>query len=255
MKKSVLSFIISSALLAAIPSAFSVAQESRNISRVEIATSSNMYIPPNSSIHRAAETLDNGAENENRNEVLITASLTQVPEGILKNKDGQVLNESQIQRLQAIFDNNMHQFLGLRIDAAAPLLPSYKSSYYYRQQFFDLPAPLSIPQEVTITAQPSTWSGDADRTRFYFQTYLADETPMDPLVDTGERNWTSAGWQWNSPLEHFDRTMEAGSARFRFFGHCKRVKGSYCSAVINQAYLVFNADLPKLGEAITVVSQ
>lgn len=168
-------------------------------------------------------------------------------------EDGTELDADQILRLQRLIDAEAEAFSGATFAAATPLLPHLRSSGFWRHQVLDLPSEAPFEMPAVVHYQPSTWSGDSDSARFVFDLF-ADPggSSYRRIVDTGNGNWTSSGWPWNGPMRTAEFSLVPGYPHIRLYGQCNRRQGSYCSAVINQAYMVVNPDLPAVGATLTL---
>lgn len=228
-----------------------VASEGVAVYREDMGSPTNMLIPAGSDARKGAIGMTNGIPNAYA--FKITSGNYTLPEGVISRADGKALDESQKARLQAIINNNMHDYLGLEISATPPLLPHIKSSGFSRKQYLPLPSTLPIAQEVTVTFQPVTWSGDRDTARFYFAGVNSElKAPNGGVYDSGKVNWSSTGWGGDVPLRDVEVTVQPDTSQLYFYGQCNRVSGSYCSAYIEKAYATFNSDLPRVGEVVTV---
>jgi hypothetical protein len=223
-----------------------------NIVRANTAGNTNIYIPALSTTTDVAQRLDENGDivpPEPKTFVINNNHFT-IPSGIVKMADGTILDSSQVSRLQSIIDNNSQQYLGLVASATAPLLDQAKSSKYSRTQELHLPSRTKISHSATVTLQPVTWSKDTDTAKFVF--YSIENETKTSHYDSGHANWNSTGWHYDAVLRDVEITVPAQTDSVEFFGECIRKTGSYCSAIINQAYVTFNADLPSFGETITI---
>jgi hypothetical protein len=58
----------------------------------------------------------------------------------------------------------------------------------------------------------------------------------------------------NTPYYTATATVPAGADQIEFYSRCTRASngGSYCTAGFGNVWLLFNKDLPSLGEKLTV---
>lgn len=169
----------------------------------------------------------------------------------VSSQSGVVYSEDQIERTMQLIEINRSDLLGLRISAPERALPSYQSSYYWREHIYDMPD-IPFPQPVAIVHQSVTWSGDSDKIRAVTDFYDSDGDYILRAFDTGQVNWSADGWQDAGELKVENYTVTENFKKVRFWGGCYRVAGSYCSGVINAYYMDYNPDLPKLGDQVVV---
>lgn len=179
-----------------------------------------------------------------------------LPRGTLVRENGDVLTAEQKSRLQDLLNAGMGEFLGskTRIDGKY-LNTGGKGSTTLRVQTIPLPKTLPSDQVVDIAYQANSLSSDSDTSQLIIRA-IKDGEQMADIYNSGAQNWRNYGGWMNMETPYYTGTavMPAGADAVEFYSLCRRASngGTYCTAGFGDVYVMFNKDLPSLGEKLTV---
>jgi hypothetical protein len=179
-----------------------------------------------------------------------------LPSGTLVRENGDTLTEEQKSRLQGLLDAGMGEFLGSKTRIEGKYLNTgSKGASTLRVQTIPLPETLRVEQVVDIAYQANSLASDSDTSQLIIRA-IKDGEPMADIYNSGAQNWRNYGGWMNMETPYYTATavMPAGADAVEFYSLCRRASngGTYCTAGFGDVYVMFNKDLPSLGEKLTV---
>ena len=186
----------------------------------------------------------------------VVGSSSSLPSGTLTRESGEVMTDSQKQRLQELLDAGLQDFLNVKVGVPANLNSGAKGASYTRFLVVDMPTTLPVDMTVEVAYQANSHHNDSDTSRLALTPMVGGETTGNIIYDTGYVNWKNyGGWFYmNTPYYTGEAVVPAGTEQMEFYSRCQRASngGTYCTAGFGEVYIHFNKDMPAVGEVLQV---